>query len=86
VSASGGACTGSGGGLSYTFEEPSLKDLYLNLLATASDDRRADQAHPAFAEIIKQLTPDETKLLNSTLRNRDTPMARIIDNPESPAG
>jgi Abortive infection alpha len=64
-------------GLSYTFEEPNLKEMYLNLLATASDDRQADQAHPAFAEIIKQLTPNETLVLNSALRTPATTAARI---------
>lgn len=73
-------------GLSYSFEEPSLKDLYLNLLATASDDRQADQAHPAFAEIVKQLTPNETKLLNSILGTEITPVARITDEPAEPPG
>jgi hypothetical protein len=63
-------------GLSYTFEEPSLKELYLNLLATASDDRRADQAHPAFAEIIKQLSATETGLLNMVL-SRESAFAAI---------
>ena len=64
-------------GLSYTFEEPNLKEMYLNLLATASDDRQADQAHPAFAEIIKQLTPNETKVLNAALKTAATPIARV---------
>jgi Abortive infection alpha len=73
-------------GLSYTFEEPNLKELYLNLLATASDDRRADQAHPVFAEIIKQLAPNETKLLNVTLRMRGTVVARIKDLVGDPTG
>jgi len=50
-------------GLSYTFEEPDLKELYLNLLATASDSRQARLAHPAFADIVKQLSPAEAKVL-----------------------
>jgi uncharacterized protein YjbI with pentapeptide repeats len=66
-------------GLSYTFEEPSLKELYLNLLATASDDRRSGQAHPAFAEIIKQLAPSEAKLLSVTLKVNSTMAARVKD-------
>ena len=64
-------------GLSYSFEEPNLKELYLNLLATASDDRKAIEAHPAFAEVIKQLTPSETKLLNTTLRHRTVAAVRV---------
>lgn len=73
-------------GLSYTFGEPNLKELYLNLLATASDDRRADQAHPAFAEIIKQLTPSETTVLNAVLRLEATAVARIKHELSDPPG
>jgi hypothetical protein len=71
-------------GLSYSFEEPSLKDLYLNLLATASDNRRVDQAHPAFAEIIKQLAPDEAKLLNAVLALPHITAARVKNIFEQP--
>jgi hypothetical protein len=68
--------------LSYTHSEPSLKDMYLNLLATASDNRRAGQAHPAFAEIIKQLSPDEAKVLNSIVSpGRQIPLVRLVDKP-----
>lgn len=74
-------------GLSYTFEEPSLKALFLNLLRTASDDRVATQAHPAFAEIIKQLSASETLLLSSVLRENSVTAARlkrITDRTASP--
>jgi Abortive infection alpha len=73
-------------GLSYTFDEANLKEMYLNLLATASDDRRADQAHPAFAEIIKQLTPKETVVLNSVLRTEATAIVRLKHVLSSPPG
>jgi len=73
-------------GLSYTFEEPNLKELYLNLLATASDDRRADRAHPAFADIIKQLAPNETELLNITLSRQSIVAARVKDARTDPPG
>ena len=73
-------------GLSYTFEEPHLKELYLNLLATASDDRRAGQAHPAFAEIIKQLTPSETAVLNAVLGTEATTVARVKHQLSDPPG
>jgi hypothetical protein len=73
-------------GLSYTFEEPNLKELYLNLLTTASDDRRANQAHPAFAEIIKQLAPNETILLNKVLSTPVSASARAKNGYPSPPG
>jgi hypothetical protein len=66
-------------GLSYSFEEPDLRELYLNLLTTATDDRRTDDAHPAFAEVIKQLSARETKLLNIVITRAQTPIARIED-------
>lgn len=49
--------------LRYTGHEPSLRELYANLLATAMDSSTINDAHPCFVEIIRQLTPDEAKLL-----------------------
>jgi hypothetical protein len=67
-------------GLSYSFEEPSLKNLYLNLLSTASDERRADKAHPAFAEIIKQLAPQEANVLDVVLRKHQIAVVTLTDD------
>jgi hypothetical protein len=49
--------------LRFTGHEPSLADLYANLLASAMDKNTAEGAHPAFVEIIRQLTADEAKLV-----------------------
>ncbi|KWS56740.1 MULTISPECIES: DUF4393 domain-containing protein [Pseudomonas syringae group] len=49
--------------LRYAGHEDSLKDMYANLLAAAMNVKRAGGAHPAFVEIIKQLTSDEAKLM-----------------------
>lgn len=69
-------------GLSYTFEEPDLKEMFLNLLTTASDDRRAGQAHPAFAGTIKQLSAGEAKVLHGFPGSRwQLPLARLVDKP-----
>jgi hypothetical protein len=65
-------------GLSYSVEEPNLKEMYLNLLATATDDRVKEKAHPAFADIIKQLSPPEARLLLETLRRTILPVVRLI--------
>lgn len=40
-----------------------LRENYAILLATSMDSESANDAHPAFAEILKQLTPDEVKIL-----------------------
>lgn len=56
-------------GLAFTHEEPNLKEMYINLLVTAMDDRVAEDAHPAFVEIIKQLNGNEADLIRDILRS-----------------
>lgn len=50
--------------LRYTGYESALCELYANLLAASMDKSMKGGAHPAFVEIIKQLTPDEARLIN----------------------
>ena len=59
-------------GLAFTHEEPNLKEMYLNLLATSMDGRSASLAHPAFVEIIKQLDSEDARLVRGALQS---PMA-----------
>jgi len=40
-----------------------LRDLYATLLSTSMDRERSQYAHPSFVEVLKQLTPDEAKLM-----------------------
>jgi hypothetical protein len=40
-----------------------LLDMYRTLLASAMDRERVDQAHPAFPELIRQLSADEALLM-----------------------
>jgi hypothetical protein len=56
-------------GLAFTHEEPNLKEMYLNLLATAMDSRVASIAHPAFVEIIKQLDSEDARLVRGALQS-----------------
>jgi hypothetical protein len=56
-------------GLAFTHEEPNLKEMYLNLLATAMDGRAANLAHPAFVEIIKQLDSEDARLVRGALQS-----------------
>ncbi|MCB5273672.1 hypothetical protein BJG92_01196 [Arthrobacter sp. SO5] len=53
--------------LGFSLDEPDLKEMYLNLLATASDNRSQGSAHPSFVEVIKQLSSDEISVLNQVL-------------------
>ncbi|GEB44219.1 hypothetical protein MTE01_01640 [Microbacterium testaceum] len=74
-------------GLSYSLDEPVLKQMYLELLATASNARSANWAHPSFAQIVRELTSDEAIYLRDLLGHnaRTTPIVqfkRVFD----PAG
>lgn len=50
-------------GISYCANSTALRNLYSNLLANSMDKEIKDQVHPAFVEIIKQLSPLEAKIL-----------------------
>lgn len=63
--------------LRYTGHEDSLSDLYANLLAASMDKATAAGAHPAFVEIIRQLTPDEAKLVSLFLREIPFPLLTV---------
>lgn len=56
-------------GLAFTHEEPNLKEMYLSLLATAMDGRVAADAHPAFVEIIRQLSSEDAQLIRGALQS-----------------
>jgi len=49
--------------LRYTGHEENLRELYANLLATSIDSETAASAHPAFVDIIKNMAPDEAKIM-----------------------
>lgn len=74
-------------GLGYSLDESDLKDMYLNLLTTAVDGRQTDNAHPSFAEVIRQLSSEEAGLLKVTLSGVWTAMIRITSqDPDSETG
>jgi Abortive infection alpha len=77
--------------LRYTGHEPSLSEMYANLLAAAMDKTTASGAHPAFVEIIKQLTPDEAKIIGLFVTPMPFPLINIrrgykIETPEKTGG
>jgi len=49
--------------LRYTGPEESLRDLYANLLANSLDADTAKNAHPAFVDMIKSMSPDEARIM-----------------------
>jgi hypothetical protein len=51
--------------LRQTEDESPLIDLYLNLLRRAIDRDRVQEAHPAFAKLIEQMSPDEAVFMGA---------------------
>ncbi len=50
-------------GLSLSYENSLLSEFFINLLANSIDSTKQDLAHPAFPNIIKQITHDEAVIL-----------------------
>jgi|SRR6185312_13565096 len=63
--------------LAFAHEEPTLRDMFLELLAGSMDKNREKLAHPAFVEILKQLESEEARLIKSILPSDILPIASI---------
>jgi len=61
----------------YYYEETHYKEMFSNLLATACDKSKSKQIHPAFVEIIKQLSPIDAKLFNMFKHYNTYPLADL---------
>jgi hypothetical protein len=66
--------------LKYAGHSPNLRELYANLLATSIDAKTAHEAHPAFVDIIRQLTPDEAKILKYIFEKMYLPIITVRAN------
>lgn len=64
-------------GISYCMDNDELRTLYANLLATAMQKDKKDSVLPAFAEIIKQMSPVDALLMQSLTPNDMYPLAEV---------
>jgi len=64
--------------LRFVGQEEELCDVYANLLASSMDVKTESKAHPAYVEIIKQLTPDEAKLMKLFSQDRPFPLIDVV--------
>lgn len=64
--------------LKYVGHEPTLREFYANLLASSMDSATAETAHPGFVEILKQITPDEAKLLQLFSRPMSSSLSELL--------
>lgn len=49
--------------ISYCMDNDELRDMYANLLANSMNKVTKNGVHPSFVEIIKQLSPDEARIM-----------------------
>ena len=69
--------------LSYSMNNTELREMYANLLASSMNIDTKMSVHPGFVDIIRQLTPDEAKLLKFISKNPHQPVitvARYLTN------
>ena len=63
--------------LKFNLHRPELRRMYINLLATSIDKETASEGHPAFVEIIRQLTPDEARVAQLFADQEDFPVVSL---------
>lgn len=56
--------------LSYSMDNEELREMYANLLANSMIATVKNGVHPGFVEVIKQLTPDEAKVLRNLFNTK----------------
>jgi len=61
----------------YSAQTAELRNLYENLLANAMDSNTVSDVHPGFVDVIKNITPDEAKLLTVFLRTDSVPYINV---------
>ncbi|MTK08463.1 MAG: DUF4393 domain-containing protein [Hungatella sp.] len=60
--------------ISYCMNNEDLRNLYANLLSKSMNIDTKNSVHPAFVEIIKQLSPTDTYIFNSAYTCEITPL------------
>lgn len=66
--------------LSYCYDSEELREMYANLLVSSMNTDTKYQVHPSFVDIIKQLTPDEAKLLKKLSKKNVFPLIDVRMN------
>ena len=63
--------------LAYCYDSEELRGMYANLLLSSMDDRTAEYVHPSFVQLLKEISPDEAKLLSTLTGSDDAEHASI---------
>lgn len=63
--------------VSYCIDSEELRNMYANLLASSMNKAVKNGVHPSFVEIIKQLCPDEARMLKYFYKNISIPIITL---------
>lgn len=63
--------------LRYTLDKEQLKNMYINLIANSMKISTSNSVHPAFVEVIKQLSVFDAELLKKIFSNSVTTIPKI---------
>lgn len=64
--------------ISYCMDNELLRNMYANLLASSMTLTTKNNVHPSYIEIIKQLSPDEAKILEYLYINQFSPVIYFL--------
>lgn len=62
----------------YFFEEEHYREMFANLISASADTKFNNNIHPSFAEVIKQLTHFDAKLLSHIIKLDSIPTVSIF--------
>lgn len=65
--------------ISYCYDSKELRDMYASLLAASMNIDTKAQVHPSFVDIIKQISPDEAKLLKYLQGQPEIPVLDVYE-------
>ncbi len=63
--------------LSYSLDSEELREMYANLLASSMNKDTKSTVHPSYVDIIKQLCPDEAKILKVLSKDPNQPLIDV---------
>jgi len=65
--------------ISYSMDSEELRNMYANLLSKAMNKDTKKDVHPAFTEIIKQMSPIDAQILKKVFNSKSIPLIDVID-------
>lgn len=69
----------------YCVEEPSLREMFANLISSSLDIEKQDIVHPSFSDILKTMTPLDAQNLKLIFDNYQLPICNIVRTSDNPS-